>query len=69
MKRRFFRDTHELDSAFAPAAPDKVSVCLRLGKRAYEAALARSCERGVTSGEYMETLILREEEKASEGSA
>lgn len=62
MKSRFFRDTHGLDAAFPRDEPDKVSVCLRVGRRAYDLALKRSRELGVTSGEYISALIERERE-------
>ena len=59
MKSKFFKDTHGLESAFESCAPGKVSVCLRLDRRAYELALAESAREGLSSGEYIERLILQ----------
>ena len=42
MKSKFFKDTQGLESAFESCTPDKVSVCLRLSRTAYELALAES---------------------------
>ena len=52
MKSKFFKDTQGLESAFESCTPDKVSVCLRLSRTAYESA-----REGLTSGEYIERLI------------
>ena len=57
MKSKFFKDTQGLESAFESCTPDKVSVCLRLSRTAYELALAESAREGLTSGEYIERLI------------
>lgn len=46
MKSKFFKDTQGLESAFESCTPDKVSVCLRLSRTAYELALAESARRG-----------------------
>lgn len=59
MKSKFFKDTQGLESAFESCTPDKVSVCLRLSRTAYELALAESARDGLTSGEYIERLICR----------
>lgn len=56
MKSKFFKDTQGLESA--ACAPDKVSVCMRLSRRAYDVVLAQSARLGLTSGEYIEALIL-----------
>ena len=56
MKSRFFTDTQGLDAAFVPA--NKVSVCLCLNRCAYEQALCRAGQLGMTSGEYIDHLIL-----------
>ena len=66
MKSKFFRDTHGLDAAFEQSAPDKVSVCLRVNRQAYDFALSRSRELGVTSGELVEALLLRERERRAQ---
>lgn len=57
MKSKFFKDTQGLESAFESCTPDKVSVCLRLSRTAYEQALSQSAREGLTSGEYIERLI------------
>ena len=38
MKSKFFKDTQGLESTFESCTPDKVSVCLRLSRTAYELA-------------------------------
>lgn len=63
MKSKLFKDTQGLDQPFDLCAPDKVSVCLRLSKQAYDAALERSQSLRMTSGDYIEALILRDREK------
>ena len=57
MRSKFFKDTQGLESAFESCTPDKVSVCLRLSRTAYDQALAQSAREGLTSGEYIERLI------------
>ena len=57
MRSKFFKDTQGLESAFESCTPDKVSVCLRLSRTAYEQALSQSAREGLTSGEYIERLI------------
>ncbi|MEG0740796.1 MAG: hypothetical protein RSB91_04015 [Clostridia bacterium] len=66
MKSKYFKDTHGLESAFEVCTPDKVSVCLRLTKCAYDYALAQSVRLGMTSGEYIEQLLLCEREKTAQ---
>ena len=66
MKSKFFKDTQGLESAFESCTPDKVSVCLRLSRTAYDLALAQSAREGLTSGEYIEQLLLRERERDPE---
>jgi len=56
MKSRFFTDTQGLDDPSFPA--DKVSVCLLVNRRAYEHVLHRAGQLGITSGEYIDHLIL-----------
>ena len=56
MKSRFFTDTQGLDAA--PAVCDRVSVCLLLDRRAYERALREAERLHITSGEYIDRLIL-----------
>ena len=62
MKSKFFKDTHELEPASLTCAPDKMSICLRLDKKAYERMVAQAQRLGLSSGEYMERLLAREEE-------
>ncbi|MEG2718461.1 MAG: hypothetical protein RSA55_02885 [Clostridia bacterium] len=66
MKSKFFKDTQGLESAFELCSPEKVSVCLRLSKCAYDYALRQSTLLGFTSGEYMEQLLLCERERDPE---
>lgn len=61
MKSKFFKDTQGLESAFEVCSPDKVSVCIRLSRRAYDLALDESSRLGLTSGEYIDRLLLRQE--------
>lgn len=56
MKSRFFTDTQGLDEPSFP--PDKVSVCLLLNRCAYEHVLHQAGRLGITSGEYIDHLIL-----------
>lgn len=56
MKSRFFTDTQGLDASSPPR--DKVCVCLCLNRRIYERALYQAQRRRITSGEYIEQLIL-----------
>lgn len=65
MKSKFFRDTQALDAAFERSAPDKVSVCLRLSKAAYDGAVARAQRRGMTTGAYIEALLICQQEDAA----
>ena len=60
MKSQFFKDTQGLDKPFEKCAPDKVSVCLRLSRRAYDYAAEQAVQRRITSGQYVEGLLLRE---------
>ena len=39
-----------------------MSICLRLDKKAYERMVAQAQRLGLSSGEYMERLLRREEE-------
>lgn len=55
MKSKLFKDTQGLDM-MPLCAPDKVSICLRIGKRAYDYAIAESKRLNITSGEYIESL-------------
>lgn len=61
MKSKFFKDTQGLEAAVC--TPDKVCVCLRLSRCAYDRVLAQSARLGMTSGEYIEQLILHERER------
>ena len=66
MKSKFFKDTQGLESAFEICSPEKVSVCLRLSKCSYDYALRQSTRLNVTSGEYIEQLLLKERERDPE---
>ena len=56
MKSRFFTDTQGLDEPAIP--PEKVSVCLCLNRCAYEHALDQAARLRMTSGEYIDRLLL-----------
>ena len=56
MKSRFFTATQGLDAAHVVC--DKVSVCLLLNRRAYECLLAEAQRMHMTTGEYIDRLIL-----------
>lgn len=58
MKSKFFKDTQGLESAFEVCTPDKISVCLRFSKDAYEYALVQAARLEMTSGEYIEKILL-----------
>lgn len=63
MKSKLFRDTHGLDQPFDLDLCDKLSVCLRMDKSAYDFAVAESERMSVTSGEYIAMLLQREAEE------
>jgi len=56
MKSRFFTDTQGLD--FSPPPRDQVCVCLLMSKQAYELALHNASRMNLSSGEYIDQLIL-----------
>lgn len=56
MKSRFFTETQGFDPASLPS--DKVCVCLCLNRHAYERVLREAQRHCITSGEYMDHLIL-----------
>jgi len=56
MKSRFFTDTQDLD--YSPPPCDKVCVCLCLSQKAYELAVRNANRLHITSGEYIDQLIL-----------
>lgn len=56
MKSRFFKDTQGLEPMVPPG--DKVCVCLRLSRRSYERAMQQASRMNLTSGEYIDQLIL-----------
>lgn len=56
MKSRFFTDTQGLDDRSFPS--DKISVCLLVNRCAYEHVLHQAGRMGITSGEYIDHLIL-----------
>lgn len=61
MKSRLFTDTQGLDAPFDLCAPDKVSVCVQMDRKAYQQALERAAQRRQTSGEYLEQLVWQAE--------
>jgi len=56
MKSRFFTDTQALDAAPPPC--DKVCVCLLMNRQAYEQAVRNAAQLHLTSGEYLDRLVL-----------
>ena len=61
MKSKLFTDTRGLDVAFADEA-DRISICLRMNRSTY-IRIAKGAERlGITTGEYVERMVLREAE-------
>ena len=63
MKSKLFRDTQNLDVPFLLYEPNKLSVCLRMSREAYQLAARRAAWLGLTSGEYVERLILEKKEE------
>lgn len=63
MKSRFFTDTQGLDAPTEPNAPNMLCVCLRLSRGAYEQAVRRAAQSGLSSGEYIQRLLERELER------
>ncbi len=61
MKSRFFRETGELDRPLQAMDPDKLNICLRMDKQAYENLLAQAQRLGLSSGEYLERVLCRED--------
>ncbi len=57
MKSRFFTDTQALDAS--PPPDDQICVCLMLSREAYDRAVRHAAQMGVTTGEYMNRLILK----------
>lgn len=57
MKSKFFKDTQGLGECYTRCAPDKVSICLRMDKAAYQQVLSESGRLGITSGEYIQRLL------------
>lgn len=58
MKSRFFTDTQGLDSA--PPPRDKICVCLMLSRDAYDRAVQTASRLNLTSGEYIDQLLLNQ---------
>lgn len=56
MKSRFFTDMQGLEASPPPC--DKVCVCLRMSRKAYEQAVRNATRMHITSGEYIDGLIL-----------
>lgn len=56
MKSRFFTDTQELDTT--PKIDNRVCVCLLMDRRACEVMLKEARGRGLTTGEYIDHLVL-----------
>ena len=65
MKSRLFTDTQGLDAPFDLCAPEKVSVCVQMDRRAYQQALESAEQRSQTSGEYLEQLVWQAEKSGS----
>jgi len=58
MKSRFFTDTQGLDAS--PPPRDKVCVCLMLSREAYDRAVHNANRLHITSGEYIDRLLMRQ---------
>ena len=56
MKSRFFTDTQALDAS--PPPDDQICVCLMLSREAYDRAVRTAARMNITSGEYINRLIL-----------
>ena len=56
MKSRFFTDVQELDTT--PRIADRVCLCLLVDRRACEVILKEARGRGLTTGEYIDRLVL-----------
>lgn len=56
MKSKFFTDTQALDAA--PPASGRICICLLMNREIYEQALQAASRMKLSSGEYMEQLIL-----------
>ena len=56
MKSRFFTDTQALDAS--PPPDDHICVCLMLSREAYDRAVRAAARMNITSGEYINRLIL-----------
>lgn len=63
MKSKLFKDTQGLDM-MPLCTPDKVSICLRISKHAYDYAIAESKRLNITSGEYIDALLNEAERTA-----
>ena len=64
MKSKLFLDTQGLDLPFFPSTPEKISVCLRISRESYYAAVQRAQGMGISVGEYMEFVLKKEEEES-----
>ncbi len=56
MRSKLFKDTQGLECP--PCSPERVSVCVRVSREAYAWALIEAHRLGLTSGEYLDQLIL-----------
>jgi len=56
MKSRFFTDTQDLDTT--PRIADRVCICLLMDRHACDEMLRQAGEHGLTSGEYIDRLVL-----------
>lgn len=56
MKSRFFTDTQDLDTT--PRIADRVCVCLLMNRSACDEMLRQAQAHGLTSGEYIDQLVL-----------
>lgn len=58
MKSKFFKDTQGLEPTLEATSPNKISVCMRLDKCAYAYAAAQAQRLNISTGEYIERLLL-----------
>lgn len=56
MKSRFFTDTQDLDTT--PRSADRVCLCVLIDRRTCEAILKEARGQGLTTGEYIDQLVL-----------
>ena len=56
MKSRFFTDTQDLDTT--PRSADRVCLCVLIDRRTCEAIVKEARGQGLTTGEYIDRLVL-----------